>query len=209
MQSPTSTPRSGFTLIELLAVLVILSILFAFLVTNVFSAGDRVRTENTRSFLQQVAAAVSSYELDHGDYPASTPPADADRGNNRVNMGGEELVIALFPPGGGGADLPEDRFVNTDADSARTTLTAFPEPDLFELRDDWENPIAYLHARDYENPQVYSTVDPSTGELFEERVGGRKNATTGAFHNRRTFQLLSAGPDGRFGTEDDIGNFED
>lgn len=201
--------RSGFTLIELLAVLLILSILFAFLVTNVFSAGERVRTGNTRAFLSQISAAVASYENDKGDYPPSQHPAQGDRGNNKTNMGIEELVISLFPPGGGGADLPDDRFVNTDLDSSRASQTDFPESDLFELRDDWDNPIAYLHSRDYESGPTYVTFDPETGELLEGRVLARKNPTTGAFHNRRSFQLLSAGPDGVFGTEDDIGNFDE
>ena len=209
MNTPTrDRRRSGFTLIEMLAVMVILSILMAFLVTSLMGASETVELENTRQFIAQIGAAVDTYETDEGDYPPSSFPSGADRGSNKVNMGAEELVIALMKPGSEVWELPEDRLGNSDGDATRKSVTSFPKPDLFELTDFWDNPIAYIHRRDYEKPIIYLTFDPDTGESHEQPVSAYKSSKTGAFFNRRSFQLISAGPDGLFGTSDDIGNFE-
>ena len=203
------TQRAGFTLIEMLAVMVILSILMAFLVTALMGGARTVEIEETRQFLAQVEASVGMFESESGDYPASTFPPAADRGSNKTNMGIEELVVTLMAPGSQAIELPEDRLVNTDEDSSRKSVTRFPRPDLFELSDYWGNPIAYFHRRDYgASPQLYITFDGETGEMLEELVSARKNEKTGTFYNRTSVQLISAGPDGRFGTDDDIGNWE-
>ena len=63
----TRPQRAGFTLIELLAVIVILSILAYFLMTNVFAARETVEIQATRAKMAQIAAAIGEYEVDAGD----------------------------------------------------------------------------------------------------------------------------------------------
>jgi prepilin-type N-terminal cleavage/methylation domain-containing protein len=202
--------RGGFTLIEVLAVVLIIAILSAFLVASLGGAEDSVRASNTRGFIQQLSAAIETYEADHNDYPRSTFPSDLDPRPSRTNMGGEMLVIAFFPADGSwaGPSLPDDRLVNSDGDDTKRSLTKFPSSEVFEFADDWGNPIVYLHRRDYEDGADYVTIDSETGETLEARVKGVKSKVTGDYYNSGKFQLLSAGEDGKFGTGDDLGNFK-
>jgi prepilin-type N-terminal cleavage/methylation domain-containing protein len=204
--------QAGFTLLEILTVLIIISILFAFVVGSVMQADDVVKGENTRAFISQVEATLSEYNIEFGDYPASTFSAEQEGIPNKTNMGAEVLIIKLCGKDWS-SDVPEDRLGNSDDDASRQSLTVFSKPDLFELVDDWGNPIVYLHRRDYSKPQTYVTVDPNTGEVLDSEVKGYVNSKTGDPFNRRKYQLISAGPDGHFGSldgepSDDIANFK-
>lgn len=199
--------RSGFTLIELLAVLVIISILMIVLVPRLGSFGQQAKENSTRAFVAQLAAAVKEYEDRFGDYPPSQFLEKWGVAPNSTNVGAEALVLSMWSPDWTGTTLPEDRFVNTDGDEAKKSLSRLPKPALLELRDEWGNPIAYFHRRDYGRADTY-VVTPKDGDGSEENsVRAVKNETTGQYHNHTGFQLISAGIDGYFGTEDDVGNF--
>lgn len=201
--------RAGFTLIEVLAVILIVAILAGFLITRLGGAEDSVKTNNTRGFIAQLAAAIEEYEGQKGDYPPSTFPKDLDPKPTKTNMGAEMLVIALYPADGSfrALELPDDRLVNTDDDDVKRSLTSFPNSTVFEFADDWGNPIVYLHRRDYDEPVDVVSIDGETGEVLEVKVSAQKNPVTGDAYNPKKFQLLSAGADGKFGTGDDLGNF--
>ena len=194
--APKRSRAAGFTLLEILTVMIIIAILFAFVMRGVMSGEDIVRAENTRGFLSQVEAAISEYHLEHGDYPPSTFPASVENVPNKVNMGAESLVLKLFSKEWTAREISEDRLGNSDEDALRQSATSFSNPDLFELADDWGNPIVYIHRRDYEKPQSYVTIDPETGEPYETEVKAYLNPKTGDPYNRRKYQLISAGPDG-------------
>ena len=203
-----SEGRAGFTLIELLAVLVIIGILIAILIPRLGKAGEVAEEQATRVFITQIDAAINEYEVQFGDYPSSrfleewgTPP-------NPVNLGAETLVLGLWSPKWGGTTLPADRLVNFDEDSGKKALATFPKLDLFELRDEWKNPIAYFHRRDYGRRDAYVTEHPTTGEPIESAAVAQKDDVTGLYRNANRYQLISAGLDGEFGTTDDIGNWE-
>lgn len=204
---PLPSRRAAFTLVEILAVLVIISILFVFVVTRVLSGEETVRTESTRQFVSRLDAAIAEYELEFGDYPPSTPPPALEGLPNATNLGAEMLFVSLYSRDWQARELPEERLVNSDDDRTKKSLTSFSKPELSEIADDWGNPIAYFHRRDYGKPQVYVTFDGQTGETLEAAVSSRVNESTGDPYNRTRYQLISAGPDGRFGTDDDIGNF--
>lgn len=203
----SSRSRRGFSLVELLAVIVILGILVAFLVTTLGGQSDAVKVNLTRTKVEQYAAEIATYERENGRFPQGTWKDDWGSPPNRINLGVEALVVQLWSVARGGTHLSEDDLVNLDADQSSSQLTAFPRRDLFELRDEWNNPLAYLERTQYGESFVYFTESPVTGEPIESQVKAVESAKTGAFHNPRSFQLLSAGPDGEFGTEDDIGNF--
>jgi prepilin-type N-terminal cleavage/methylation domain-containing protein len=199
---------AGFTLVELLAVLVILAILMAVLVPRIAGFGERAKERTTKAFLMQLSAAVAEYEDRFGDYPPSTFLEKWGTPPNATNLGGEALVLSMWSPDWTGTSLPDDRFVNTDKDEAKRSLSKIPKAALFELKDEWGNPIAYFHRRDYGRQDTYVTL-PVDGEVEAECVvRALRNATTGQFANHDKFQLISAGADGSFGTEDDIANFE-
>jgi hypothetical protein len=52
------------------------------------------------------------------------------------------------------------------------------------------------------------TADPQDGLPVDNQVQAVKSEKTGDYFNKRRFQLISAGPDGMFGSSDDIQNFE-
>lgn len=196
---------AGFTLLELLAVLLILSLLVAVLVTTLGSAEEVVQEKLTGTRLAQIASVLTEYEIDQGDWPPSAFTAEQGEAPNGTNVGAECLVLALWAGGRDGAGLDEDWLGNVDGDYAKKKLDGtFPDRGLRELLDTWGNPIAYLHHADYGRSDLYLTLDPLTGEKVESVVEARKNPATGDFADRRRYQLISAGADGRFGTEDDV-----
>ena len=67
--------------------------------------------------------------------------------------------------------------------------------------------MVFFHNRDYTREDLYTTFGSKTGELIETKVKGWMNPLTGGPYNPRKFQLISAGIDGAFGTEDDLTNF--
>jgi len=202
--------RAGFSLVEILAVIVIIALLFGFLIPNLMAGRDSVKVSSTRTFLAQMSTEIESYEGDAGDYPPSTFPRSLDPKPTKTNMGIESLLIALLPADGSyrsSADL-DDRLCNTDGDTTKTSHTIFAKSDAFEIRDPWDNPIVYLHRRDYEKGCDYMTYHEDAGQYVSERVTAAINPGTGSPYRQKSFQLLSAGPDGVFGTDDDIGNFD-
>ncbi|MBK7641754.1 MAG: prepilin-type N-terminal cleavage/methylation domain-containing protein [Planctomycetes bacterium] len=194
---------AGFTLIELLGVIVILGILFAFLVPILGKSEDTARIMTAKARLEELRSAIAEYETKMGDYPSSSWKDEWGSPPNTTNIGAEALVIQLFGTQWQ-TTLSEDLLSNTDSDESRKALARFPKASLFEIKDPWGNPIAYSHRRDYEHPQVYLLQDPHTDELGESTFKAHKNEKTGEYWMPKKFQLVSAGPDAEFGTDDDI-----
>ncbi|MFT5289292.1 MAG: prepilin-type N-terminal cleavage/methylation domain-containing protein [Planctomycetota bacterium] len=204
--------RAGFTLIEMLAVILIIGILSAVLLTQLGGTSTAAKVQQTRQQLTLLGAAIENYEMDgHGEYPPSRFSDKSGVSNDGSNVGMEALVVALWSEGyeaGGLLDTEADRLQNTDGDSSSRGLTDFDSRGLFEIVDAWENPIAYFNRRDYDSGGGnYLTFDPVTGGELESVAKPLKNSTTGRFYNAGTFQMISAGPDGLFGTEDDVTSF--
>jgi prepilin-type N-terminal cleavage/methylation domain-containing protein len=198
---------SGFTLIELLAVLVIISILLVVLLPRIAGFGDTAKKRATQGWLTQLSAAIGEYEDRFGDYPPSQFLEKWGTAPNTTNLGAETLVLAMWSPEWTGTSLPDDRFVNTDGDAAKKSLSKLPKAELLELRDEWGNAIAYFHRRDYGRSDAYVVLgDDEASE--ESSVTAIKNPVTGQYFRHDSFQLISAGSDGYFGTEDDVANFD-
>jgi prepilin-type N-terminal cleavage/methylation domain-containing protein len=199
--------RAGFTLIEVLAVIVILSILLIVLLPRLSEMSRMAEARATATRLVQISNAIDQYEGRFGDYPPSQFLDKWGSAPNLTNMGAETLVISLWSPDWPGAGLPEDWIDNSDADEAKKQLTRFGGKDLFELADGWGNPIAYFHRRDYGRTDNYVLLPDESGDT-EGQVKALLNPKTKTFFEPNKFQLVSAGLDGRFGTEDDITSFK-
>jgi general secretion pathway protein G len=67
----------GFTLIELLVVLVIIGVLGALIVPNLFSSLDDARTTAARTDINTLVQALKRYKLDNQRYPSAEQGLDA------------------------------------------------------------------------------------------------------------------------------------
>ena len=110
--------KSGFTLIEISAVILIIAILTALLVSNLWGANKSTKINLTQSLSTQLSNTTNQYENKTNNYPPSTFTSD-ESANEGVNVGIEAFVAALFSNNyeAFGA-LTDDQLMNTDDDKA-------------------------------------------------------------------------------------------
>jgi prepilin-type N-terminal cleavage/methylation domain-containing protein len=202
-----SNARAGFTLIELLAVIMILGILIVVLLVSMTKPIETVEGQATRMTMQTIGLAADAYEDDQGDYPRSKLATEAGTAPNATNLGSECLYLALCAEKAPGFGKFEEHMSNSDEDQLAKRPTGFQVATLFELCDKWDNPIAYFHRSDYGREDLYVTIDKE-GQRVEGTVKALKNPKTGNYYEALRFQMISAGPDGVFGGEDDVTNFK-
>jgi general secretion pathway protein G len=75
-QRPDDNER-GFTLIELLVVMVILGLLAAVVVPNLFGNVDKARVQTARTQIETIGQALDHFRLDTGRYPTTTEGLNA------------------------------------------------------------------------------------------------------------------------------------
>jgi prepilin-type N-terminal cleavage/methylation domain-containing protein len=204
----TAGPRGGFTLIELLAVMTILAILATVGVVAVTKFQRRGEEQEVQALIQQIVGVVEGhYETAKGDFPPDDYAGLASRPPNDLNPGIESLVAHLAAPNAPWDPLDEKHLRNVDEDRFPKKSASYTALDAFEYADRWGNPLAYFHCKSYGRKQKVLSKRRDTGVLEEQEVEAARNAATGDPDTPATFQILSAGPDGVFGTSDDLGNF--
>lgn len=213
----TQTASNGFTLVELLVVIAIISLLGTLMITTFTSAQRDAKDFEVKAFIQTVGASLEVYQSDrrNGVYPPSSLegfPALGTKLPNKTNLGIEAMVVCLSSPNFSGlkdSAAMEERLENIDEDDSARRMTKFGDRQLFELVDPWGNPLVYFNAQDYENRNVraYSRTEPDVLDYEVVTVKPWLNPKTKSPYNNSSYQLFSAGPDGIFNTEDDIGNW--
>jgi prepilin-type N-terminal cleavage/methylation domain-containing protein len=196
----TGRRQSGFTLLELMVVIVIVGILVGFLVMNGASAFNQAEEKETGVRLDTLSSLILAYRSVEGEFPDDRLPRNAS--SNTVNGCSEALVLAFFDPGFTGGKPKQEWLVNTDSDSSSRQMTSFGNKQLFELADGWGNPIMYFENLHY-NRSV-TCMAGMDGDHLEQTVTAARDEKTGSYLSPSGFQLISAGLDGEFDTEDDI-----
>lgn len=186
---------------ELMIVLVIIGILagaFAAIGGNVFGESQ---DKQTKSRLNALSVMIENYRSLEGEYPDDRLPQGLT--TNRHNEHSEALVLALFDPEYTGERPSQEWLVNTDADEATRAPAMFDSRELFEIGDIWGNPIVYFESLHYDDKRG-AVVQAGLDFVEEQDLKPGRNERTGSYAEPNGFQLVSAGSDGLFGTDDDI-----
>ncbi len=204
-----SPAQRGFTLIELLAVMAILAMLIAGLAVAFTKYQVRAQEREVEALLVQYSFLIEGeYEIAKGDYPPDDFAGLGSNPANDLNSGIESMVAALAGPTATWPPIEEKHLGNTDGDKFPKLVTSYASNEAFELVDRWGNPVVYFHCKSY-GKRVKALAKALDGMGFEEQlVEAVKSEKTGQFLRPTSFQLISAGRDGVFGTPDDLLNAE-
>ena len=92
----------------------------------------------------------------------------------------------------------------TARDSLRALLIA-QRSEMFEAVDPWGTPYVYFKSNDYARAEELGRV---TGEAGVIKALPWKDPKLKMFYKHDSFQIISAGPDKTFNTEDDVTYFD-
>lgn len=188
----------AFTLIELLVTMGIMMVLVGILVPGVMMARRQAKVRQAGLKIQELRMALEAYVGDFGDYPPTTLK-DVGLSTNKKNDGIESLVACLATTKRSGPYLDfddPDSLANIDGDKVVDfNESHFSNRGAFELVDPWGNPYIYFHNRDYEGPEVANRYQFQGKKDF--RAAPAKSEKTGNFYGFDSFQLWSAGPNGK------------
>ncbi len=201
--------KAGFSLIEILVVITIIGLLIG-LSTGAYSAWiTRGEEAKTRSLIEEMKVYAETYEQETGGYPPSSlNQLGVSSTGDSSNEGIEAFVLSLYRKDLSRNLRPasESNLVNSDSDHADKNISVFGSAALLEFVDAWNNPIIYINWRDYAETFTY-LLESSDTDREAVDVHALKNAVTGTYYNFDSYQIMSAGPDGTFDTEDDLANF--
>jgi len=206
--APAQRDDTGFTLIELLVVIGLLGMLAVVLLPSITGARERGNIVETRGRMLHLAQAVEGYQRlkNRGYYPPDNfqnpadPDAKAKGSEGETNAGIESALIFLHQRAEGLAvfDDKEEWLANTDADSNSDEIPLLHTKAKKEILDAWGTPLVYFTNRSYGKVQK---VKLESGETLD--AAAWKNPSSDGYLGPRTFQIISAGPDRKFNTEDD------
>lgn len=199
----------GFTLIEILVVIVIIGILASLALVGVNAAIQSSKRSATESRLQMLEGACQQYRLRWGDYPPSTLSDFGIALSNETNNGAEALCACLASTLKGGSllsSVKDDEYVNVDADAASKNVTTwfFGDNQLREISDAYAQPITYIHWKDYQRGPAAVRKYVFAQGMPEQMIAIEVSGATKTFLRADSFQIGSAGRDGKVGTEDDV-----
>ena len=207
--APARRSESAFTLVELLAVLAILGLLMGMAIHFFGKHREQGFVTKTKSVFAELEMKIGSYNTKKGDFPLSSLAKLKIRADNELNDGIEALFAALhsksYPEGD---NVRDDELGNSDDDSTTTAYHRDPAVTfLLEVMDGWGNPIAYITPPNYGRTFFYVLPEPDTPADSDQQVTASKSGVTGVWANPDSYQLISAGSDKKFGTDDDVTNF--
>ena len=206
---PAGQRQGGFTLIELLVVIGLLAMLAVVLLPSITGAREQGNIVESRARMQHLAQAVEGYQRlkNRGYYPPDNfqNPADPDvkaKGSEgETNAGIESVMIFLHQRAAGLQvfDDKEDGLANTDGDSNSVEIPLLHRKAKVEVLDAWGTPLVYFTSQSYGKVQK---VRLDTGDTID--ASAWKNPNSDGYLAPRTFQIISAGADRKFNTEDDL-----
>ena len=208
-----ATRRAAFTLIELLVVIAIIGTLAAVSTPLLRKGRIKGRITVSENRINQLVLAIDSFQGQFGNYPPSSLEDYYETSGNRVDSGIESVILCLSTQKKGGPffDWEEDALSNLDNDTLESEEAKerldwiFGDNQLREYLDGFDNPLIYIHNKDYEDTFTITHEGGTRGTA----TGGRSEKSS-TFFAPTGYQLWSCGPnetnDG--GMDDDIGSWE-
>lgn len=194
----------GFTLIEVLVVIGIISLLAVALLPNLISGEESGKRVETQVRMQTLQTAVETFERRYGYYPPDNfvdPEGVVAATPDGVNAGIESLVIFTHQHAGGTTVVEhEDWLTNADGDDNAAVIPLLQRKAKVEVADAWGVPFAYFCA----GTGGYEVVQRIRDAFGEQEARAWRNPRTGGYLGGVKYQIVSAGPDSVFNTDDDL-----
>jgi prepilin-type N-terminal cleavage/methylation domain-containing protein len=225
--TPGSHRRSGFTLVELLAVIMIIALLAGLVTPAVIRARNSARNAAIKAEIDMLHMAIMNYKNEYGSFPPavsvaglsspagkhvqrlfprSTPNPDARAPDNAIVRWLTGYTTVPTDPYGRTSGATRQKLF--DFDNTRVTTS-----DQYYPAGKKGSPYIYIDSSSYLNsgpPPTVPTWSLTGGTYSPLRVpnssGSMADVSQPAF-NPDTFQILCAGQDEEFGTDDDLSNF--
>jgi len=233
--TPGSHRRSGFTLVELLAVIMIIALLAGLVTPAVMRARNSARNAAIKAEIDMLHMAIMNYKNDYGSFPPavstaglnsaagkhvqrlfprSAPNPDAKSPDNAIVRWLTGYTTVPTDPYGSTSGATRQKLFDFDVTRVTTSDQYYPAGKK-------GSPYIYIDAASYSfvpydtsaltNPgaqRVPVTPPPTKTALdFGTTVPVPTSPTPQPFFNADTFQILCAGQDEEFGTDDDLSNF--
>lgn len=196
------THRRGFTLIELLVVMSVIAILAALLVPVLAVVREQMRITAVSSTIKGITMAMTTYKSMYKRFP---PDKHEDYSETEITSSQCLVYYLSGPTIFYAADTPAGYLWRHEL---YYDASGQPGEGRRNLHRHYDFKSKYL--KDFGN-HAPALVDPWGNRFIYNATGvGSDYARYGdAKHGGKEYDLFSAGPDGRFGTRDDITNWED
>ncbi len=205
---PRALARRGFTLVELLVVMSIMAILIALLVPVLNAVRRQMSITRTQASIDGISMAIETYRQVQNAYPPDKNPASEFVG---VRCRSSECLV-YYLSGGSIAyqDAPSVIPVgypwqntlyrdNSPDGNGRKAMTVYYTINTSLLKDG-DGDMAPEVYDPWQKRIIYNTGSSTDGDY---------NQYGAAKHNLKKFDILSAGPDGVYGNDDDVTNYKD
>jgi type II secretory pathway pseudopilin PulG len=157
--------NAGFSMVELMTVIGIMILLAGILLASLPGIQTRVTRNKVETFLAELGAGLSKYQIDHGIYPQNPPAGDRDASG----VDGAEVLYKHLSGDwdlDGAVDVETDEKVyvqklsydqNTSAKEPRSTSAG----GKYFVVDSYGNPIRYLAQPPNIDPGDRLTINPT------------------------------------------------
>jgi prepilin-type N-terminal cleavage/methylation domain-containing protein len=234
---PLAAPREGFTLVELLIVIVILAMLAALVTPAIMKSLAKARNSAIKAEIDMLHMALMNYQSEYGVLPPCVEPEIQYWTTKQYTKGGPAAkhLQRLFPRCVqpqiqlNTTSAPKDPMRLTQMNALVAWLTGFTTDPInplvpgsqrvklyeFDKSRIDSSTAAYFPSGKKGSPYIYfdsSSYGNATMNSFTDGTNVYtpqldQAVTPAEFFNANTFQILCAGRDEKWGTDDDLSNF--